>query len=207
MHKLEPLISTLDEALAQLRSCGKPHAFIVHGGIDSFGLTGGSLKHPVKVSLIRGTASGRNFGKYYCHDCFRLAVGDGMDRTLYALEDQEEYERIKLQLLRWCAAHQVPIRAFSPTTAPEYVEQYISEFIPEEWRKRLRLQVVPYKSKDMLMQLSARNAALDEAAKVAESLAEQRGHNSTLTGSLVLEADRQYGSAISANIRALKQPL
>ncbi len=141
MERIDPYIHTLEDALACIESYGRPHAFYYTDAIESFGLDGGSLKHPTTISLIHSIAVNHSFGHYHEYDCWRLVIKDGGYRTLYRMDD-DEFQAIKVQLLEWCREHQLSIRASSRVDVVETIQCRALEFFGD-WAQRVHIRVQP----------------------------------------------------------------
>lgn len=60
-------------------------------------LKGGSIKHPVILTLYKGSSVDRSFGNYRPFEVLRLIVNDAGYRTKYWIE-KEEYEMIRQKM-------------------------------------------------------------------------------------------------------------
>lgn len=127
MYLIEPMIHTFDEALEYIATFGHPGALFFDAFPQTFVLSGGSIKHPIWISLTFAGHGHKSFDHYVYLDYHRLVIRDGLYRTKYAL-DEHEHAELKTRMANFCRERQLHVRVISNSTMPEYLEKAAQEF-------------------------------------------------------------------------------
>jgi len=75
MYKIDPYISTYREALDYILNYDHAKLIVYHGSHFRLVLKGGSLGHPISITLSYAQSSGKNFGRHYTKDNYRTKYG------------------------------------------------------------------------------------------------------------------------------------
>ncbi len=127
MHIIQPMISTFDDALKHIHTFGRPGALFFDDAPQSFVLSGGSLRHPVWITLTYAVEGHKNFGHYISYECHRLIVRDDRYRTKYHL-DPDEHAELKTRMAEFCREHRLRVKVLSQITRRDYLAQAAQEF-------------------------------------------------------------------------------
>lgn len=111
MRKIEPMINDFDSALGYITMSPHPTAQFWRNFPQCFALHGGSIRHPITISLTYAVHGYRNFGRYYNQECHRLVICDGKYRTKYSLDEygilsgSKEFDECKKRMAQFCREH------------------------------------------------------------------------------------------------------
>ncbi len=130
MHQLQPMITSFDDALEYIANYGRPGATWFDAYPQAFVLQGGSLRHPIAISLTFATHGRKMFRDYLIFDYHRLVIRDNLYRTKYALSEYE-HAALKLKMIDFCRKHTLRVAVRSTSTMPEYLAKAAEEFFAD----------------------------------------------------------------------------
>lgn len=117
---IEPYIKTFEDAEMQIRDYGKPAMFFFADVIDALVLVGGSIKHPVAISLIKAMNTNNMFGHYKHVENIRMVIKDGLYRTKYCI-DEDDFIGLKASMLNTAIERKITITLRSKNHLPGYI--------------------------------------------------------------------------------------
>lgn len=122
MQQIEPNIHTFEDAIEHIANYGRPGALYFIEFPESFVLHGGSVRHPVTISLTFAEHGRKMFGHYSVNEDYRLTIRDANYLTKYALDDAQEHASVKKAMLDFCRKRKLTVRVIPTMFTGEYVE-------------------------------------------------------------------------------------